>query len=126
MLPVCDGSILGNRVVLFPGVVIGGDGFGYAPDKQGTYHKIPQVGIVQIDDDVEIGANTTIDRAALGKTWVKQGTKIDNLVMLAHNVVVGKDTVIVAQSGIAGSTEIGNNVVLAAKVGGHRTRKDRR
>jgi UDP-3-O-[3-hydroxymyristoyl] glucosamine N-acyltransferase len=102
---------------LHAGVVIGGDGFGYAPDNVGKYHKIPQVGIVQIDDDVEIGASSTVDRAALGRTWIKRGTKIDNLVMVAHNVVVGEDTVIVAQTGIAGSTEIGNNVVLAAKAG---------
>ncbi len=114
---VHHGSVIGDRVVLYPGVVIGGDGFGYAPDKRGKYHKIPQIGIVQIDDDVEIGANSTVDRAALGKTWIKRGVKIDNLVMVAHNVVVGEDTVIVAQSGIAGSTEIGNNVVLAAKAG---------
>jgi len=109
-------SIIGNRVVLHPGVVIGGDGFGYARDgKKST--KIPQVGFVQIDDDVEIGANSTVDRAALGKTWIKRGVKIDNLVMVAHNVVIGEDTVIVAQSGIAGSTKVGNGVVLAAQSG---------
>ena len=110
-------SILGDRVILHPGVVIGGDGFGYARDHQGASIKIPQVGIVQIDDDVEIGANSTVDRAALGKTWIKRGAKIDNLVMVAHNVVIGEDTVVVAQSGIAGSTEIGNRVILAAKAG---------
>jgi len=108
--------IIGNRVILHPGVVIGGDGFGYAREK-GKYVKIPQVGIVQIDDDVEIGANSTVDRAALGKTWIKRGVKIDNLVMVAHNVVVGEDTIIVAQSGIAGSSELGNGVILAAQSG---------
>lgn len=112
-----EGSTIGSRVILHSGVVIGADGFGYARDKRGKYIKIPQGGIVQIDDDVEIGANSTVDRAALGKTWIKRGTKIDNLVMVAHNVVVGEDTVIIAQSGIAGSTEIGNSVVLAAKAG---------
>ena len=110
------GSIIGNRVTFYPGVVIGGDGFGYARER-GKYIKIPQVGIVQIDDDVEIGANSTVDRAALGKTWIKRGVKIDNLVMIAHNVVVGEDTVIVSQAGIAGSSEIGNGVVLAARAG---------
>jgi len=109
-------SIIGNRVVLHPGVVIGGDGFGYARHGNKST-KIPQVGIVQIDDDVEIGANSSVDRAALGKTWIKRGVKIDNLVMIAHNVVIGEDTVIVAQSGIAGSTEVGNEVVLAAQSG---------
>ncbi|HPD60282.1 MAG TPA: UDP-3-O-(3-hydroxymyristoyl)glucosamine N-acyltransferase [Thermodesulfobacteriota bacterium] len=110
------GSFIGNRVILHSGVVIGGDGFGYAQEK-GRYVKIPHTGIVRIDDDVEIGSNSTVDRAALGKTWIKRGVKIDNLVMVAHNVVVGEDTVIVAQSGIAGSSEVGNNVILAAQSG---------
>lgn len=109
-------SVIGNRVVLHPGVVIGGDGFGYARDGRESV-KIPQVGFVQVDDDVEIGANSTVDRAALGKTWIKRGVKIDNLVMVAHNVVIGEDSVIVAQSGIAGSTEVGSGVVLAAQSG---------
>ncbi|MBN2468584.1 MAG: UDP-3-O-(3-hydroxymyristoyl)glucosamine N-acyltransferase [Deltaproteobacteria bacterium] len=113
---VHHGSVIGSRVILYPGVVIGGDGFGYAREKNG-YTKIPQVGIVQIDDDVEIGANSTVDRAALGKTWIKRGAKIDNLVMIAHNVIVGEHTVIVSQSGVAGSSEIGDNVVLAAQSG---------
>lgn len=113
---VLQGSIVGNRVILHPGVVIGGDGFGYAQEK-GKHIKIPQVGIVQIDDDVEIGANSTVDRAALGKTWIKRGVKIDNLVMVAHNVVIGEDTIIVAQSGIAGSSEIGRGVIMAAQSG---------
>ncbi|WAC08972.1 MAG: UDP-3-O-(3-hydroxymyristoyl)glucosamine N-acyltransferase [Thermodesulfobacteriota bacterium] len=109
-------SFIGDRVILHSGVVIGGDGFGYAQEK-GRYVKIPQAGSVHIDDDVEIGSNSTVDRAALGKTWIKRGVKIDNLVMVAHNVVVGEDTVIVAQSGIAGSSELGNNVILAAQSG---------
>lgn len=110
------GSVIGSRVILHPGVVIGADGFGYARDKR-RYVKIPQVGIVQLDDDVEIGANATIDRAALGRTWIKRGTKIDNLVMVGHNAVVGEDSVIVAMSGVSGSTEVGNGVTMAAQTG---------
>ena len=85
--------------------------------KQGRHVKIPQTGIVQIDDDVEIGANATVDRATFGRTWIKRGTKIDNLVMIAHNVVVGEDSLLVAQVGISGSTRLGNHVVLAGQVG---------
>lgn len=109
-------SFIGNRVILHSGVVIGGDGFGYAREK-GRHVKIPQAGNVHIDDDVEIGSNSTVDRAALGRTWIKRGVKIDNLVMVAHNVIVGENTVIVAQSGIAGSSQLGNNVILAAQTG---------
>jgi UDP-3-O-[3-hydroxymyristoyl] glucosamine N-acyltransferase len=112
---VMDGCMIGNRVIIHAGAVIGSDGFGFAREGKGHY-KIPQVGIVQIDDDVEIGANTTIDRAAFGKTWIKRGTKIDNLVQIAHNVAVGEDSIIVAQAGIAGSSNLGNNVVLAGQV----------
>ncbi|MFH1624332.1 MAG: UDP-3-O-(3-hydroxymyristoyl)glucosamine N-acyltransferase [Pseudomonadota bacterium] len=111
-----EGSRIGKRVIIHCGAVIGSDGFGFAKDGM-RYHKIPQVGIVQVDDDVEIGANSAIDRAALGKTWIKRGVKIDNLVQIGHNVIVGEDTVIVGQVGIAGSAEIGNNVVLAGQVG---------
>ncbi len=107
---------IGKRVIIHSGTVIGSDGFGFAPDGK-RYHKIPQVGIVQIDDDVEIGANNTIDRGALGKTWIKRGVKTDNLVHIAHNVVVGEDTLLVAQVGISGSTTIGNHVTLAGQVG---------
>ncbi len=107
---------IGRRVIIHAGSVIGSDGFGFAPDGK-RYHKIPQVGTVQIDDDVEIGANNTIDRGALGKTWIKRGVKTDNLVHIAHNVVVGEDTLIVAQAGISGSTVIGNHVTLAGQVG---------
>lgn len=113
---IMDRCIIGARVIIHSGVVVGGDGFGYARDGA-RYVKIPQLGIVQIDDDVEIGANTTIDRAALGKTWIKRGTKIDNLVQIAHNVVVGEDTLVISQVGIAGSVEVGNNVILAGQVG---------
>ncbi len=108
--------VLGNRVILHSGVVIGSDGFGFET-KDGKHHKIPQVGIVQVDDDVEIGANTTLDRARFGRTWIREGTKIDNLVQIAHNVVVGKGSLIVAQVGIAGSTRLGEYVTLAGQVG---------
>ena len=110
------GCRLGNRVTIHSGTVIGSDGFGYA--QEGEEHvKIPQVGIVQIDDDVEIGANCTVDRATLGTTWIKRGVKIDNLVQVAHNVIVGENTLLIAQVGISGSSEIGRNVVLAGQVG---------
>lgn len=109
-------SLLGNRVILHPGVVIGSCGFGY-DSKTGKHQKIPQIGIVQIDDDVEIGANTTIDRARFGKTHIGEGTKIDNLVQIAHNVVIGPHNIICAQVGIAGSTRTGAYVTLAGQVG---------
>ena len=113
---------VGSRVILHNGCVIGSDGFGFAPKDDG-YIKIPQLGHVVIEDDVEIGANTTIDRATLGETIIKQGTKLDNLVQIAHNVEVGANTVIASQTGIAGSTKIGNNVTIAGQVGivGHIT-----
>jgi len=117
--------IVGRKAVIHPGVVIGGDGFGFVPGPQGLV-KVPQTGIVQIDDDVEIGANTTIDRARFGKTWIKSNVKIDNQVMIAHNVVIGESSILVAQCGIAGSAELGRGVVLAAKSGvnGHITLGD--
>jgi len=109
-------TVIGKRVILHSGVVVGSDGFGYV--KEGTKNvKIPQVGSVEIEDDVEIGANTTIDRAALGKTMIRKGVKIDNLVQVAHNVVIGEDSIIVAQVGISGSTKVGKNVILAGQVG---------
>ena len=109
-------SLIGNRVILHSGVVLGSDGFGFA--FAGGHHvKIPQTGIVQIDDDVEIGANSTIDRARFGRTWIGEGTKIDNLVQIAHNVTVGKHCILCAQVGIAGSTRLGNYVVLGGQVG---------
>ncbi len=110
------GCVLGNRVIVHSGTVIGSDGFAYAQD--GARHvKIPQIGTVLIEDDVEIGANCAIDRASLGKTWIKRGAKIDNLVQIAHNVVVGENTMIIAMVGISGSSEIGANVILAGQVG---------
>jgi UDP-3-O-[3-hydroxymyristoyl] glucosamine N-acyltransferase len=113
---VREGVRLGRRVIVHPGAVIGADGFGYAFD--GARHrKIPQVGGVRIEDDVEIGANTTIDRAMLGETVVRQGTKIDNLVQVAHNVEIGEHTVIAGQTGISGSCRIGRGVVMAGQVG---------
>lgn len=112
-----DGVEIGDRVIIHSGAVIGSDGFGYLRDGQGVRTKIPQVGRVILEDDVEIGANVTIDRATMGATRIKRGTKIDNLVQIAHNVVVGADTVIVALSGISGSTKIGDRVTLAGQVG---------
>ena len=109
-------AIIGKRVILHSGVVVGSDGFGYVKDGRKNV-KIPQVGTVEIEDDVEIGANTTIDRAALGKTIIRRGVKIDNLVQVAHNVLIGEDSIIVAQVGISGTTKIGRNVVLAGQVG---------
>jgi UDP-3-O-[3-hydroxymyristoyl] glucosamine N-acyltransferase len=113
---------VGNRVIIQPGAVIGSDGFGYAPDGA-SYYKIPQVGIVVLEDDVEIGAATCIDRAALGETRIKRGTKIDNLVQVAHNVTLGEDTILVSQVGIAGSTTVGNHCTFGGQVGiaGHVT-----
>jgi UDP-3-O-[3-hydroxymyristoyl] glucosamine N-acyltransferase len=114
---VLDGCVLGDRVILQAGAVIGSDGFGYAADAQGRRHKIPQVGIVELEEDVEIGANTTIDRAAFGVTRIGAGSKIDNLVQIAHNVTLGRDCVVVSQSGIAGSTSLGDRVVVGAQAG---------
>lgn len=113
---IYEGCRIGKRVILHSGVVIGSDGFGFARDGKRSV-KIPQVGIVEIGDDVEIGANTTVDRAAMGKTVIKRGVKIDNLVQVAHSVTIGEDSIIVAQVGIAGSTKIGSNVILAGQVG---------
>jgi UDP-3-O-[3-hydroxymyristoyl] glucosamine N-acyltransferase len=119
---ILAGTIIGQRVIIHSGTVIGSDGFAFA--QEGMKHvKIPQLGIVQIDDDCEIGANNTIDRAALDKTWIKTGVKTDNLVQVAHNVVVGEYSLLIAQVGISGSATIGKGVVLAGQVGvaGHLT-----
>lgn len=107
---------IGNQVIIHSGTVIGADGFGYVT-VNGVHHKIPQIGRVEIQDDVEIGANVTIDRATMGKTVIGKGTKIDNLVQVAHNVKIGAGCLLAAQSGIAGSSELGNFVVLAGQVG---------
>ncbi|MGD9972977.1 MAG: UDP-3-O-(3-hydroxymyristoyl)glucosamine N-acyltransferase [Desulfatirhabdiaceae bacterium] len=113
---------IGNRVIIQSGSVIGSDGFGYVPEG-GVYHKIPHIGYVQIDDDVEIGACNTIDRATLGKTWIQKCVKTDNLVHIAHNVVIGENSLVVAQVGISGSVTIGRGVILAGQAGvsGHLT-----
>jgi UDP-3-O-[3-hydroxymyristoyl] glucosamine N-acyltransferase len=108
--------LVGKRVILHAGVVVGADGFGFAKPGRGNI-KIPQVGIVQIDDDVEVGANTTIDRATLGRTWIQRGVKIDNLVQIAHNCVIGEYSVIVAQVGISGSTTLGKGVMIGGQAG---------
>ncbi|MFH1276979.1 MAG: UDP-3-O-(3-hydroxymyristoyl)glucosamine N-acyltransferase [Candidatus Eisenbacteria bacterium] len=113
---VREDSEIGDRVILHCGAVIGSDGFGFT--KNGPSHiKIPQIGRVVIENDVEIGANTTIDRATVGVTLIKRGTKVDNLVQIAHNAVIGENSIIVAQVGVSGSTEIGNNVTVAGQAG---------
>jgi UDP-3-O-[3-hydroxymyristoyl] glucosamine N-acyltransferase len=108
---------IGNRAIIHSGTVIGSDGFGFIPDEEGVYQKIPQIGNVIIEDDVELGSNVSVDRAAIGSTIIKRGCKIDNLVQIAHNVVIGEDTVISAQAGVSGSTKIGNHCILAGQAG---------
>jgi len=122
-----DGTVVGKRVVIHSGSVIGADGFGFAPQKNGSYIKIPQMGIVEIGDDVEIGANATIDRATMGSTVIGRGAKIDNLVQIAHNCSIGEDTVIAAQAGISGSVTIGNQCMIGGQAGfaGHLELADR-
>jgi UDP-3-O-[3-hydroxymyristoyl] glucosamine N-acyltransferase len=112
-----DGCTVGDNVVLHSGVVIGADGFGYVRDGAGNYNKFPQIGTVVIEDNVEIGANTCVDRAALGETFIGEGTKIDNLVQVGHNVRIGKRCVIAAQTGISGSTVIEDDCVIGGQVG---------
>jgi UDP-3-O-[3-hydroxymyristoyl] glucosamine N-acyltransferase len=112
-----EGCIIGNRVIIHPGTVVGSDGFGYFTDENGVYNKIPQIGIVIIEDDVELGSNVSIDRASLGATVIKKGVKIDNLVQIAHNVEIGENTVLSAQAGISGSTHVGNNCIIAGQAG---------
>ena len=121
-----DRTRIGHRVVIQDGAVIGSDGYGFVTDTTGSHHKIPQQNIVVIEDDVEIGANTTIDRPAVGETRIGSGTKIDNLVQIAHGVKVGRHVLLAAQTGIAGSTKVGDRVVLAGQVGvaGHVTLGD--
>ena len=109
--------VIGKNVVIHAGTVIGSDGFGYAPQKDGSLKKVPQIGNVVIEDAVEIGANTTIDRATIGSTLIKSGAKLDNLLQIAHNVEVGNNSVIAAQSGVSGSTKIGKNVMIGGQAG---------
>jgi UDP-3-O-[3-hydroxymyristoyl] glucosamine N-acyltransferase len=113
---IYDGTWIGRRCIVHAGVIIGSDGYGFALN-QGKHHKIPQIGIVRVEDDVEIGAGTTIDRAALGETVIGEGTKIDNLVQIGHNVKIGKHCLLVSQVGIAGSTELGDYVAVAGQSG---------
>ena len=116
-------TIIGNNCVLHSGVILGSDGFGFAPNKEGVYNKIPQTGNVIIEDFVDVGSATTIDRATLGSTIIRKGVKLDNQIQIAHNVEVGKNTVIAAQTGVAGSTKIGENCMIGGQVGivGHLT-----
>jgi len=109
--------IIGKNVVIHAGTVIGGDGFGFAPQADGSYKKVPQIGNVIIEDNVEIGSNTTIDRGTMGSTLIKSGAKLDNLLQIAHNVEIGCNSVIAAQAGISGSTKVGNNVMIGGQVG---------
>jgi len=108
---------VGDNCILHSNVVVGSDGFGFAPNPDGSYSKIPQVGNVVIENDVEVGSNTTIDRATMGSTIIRKGAKLDSLLMIAHNVEIGQHTVIAAQAGIAGSTKIGQNCVIGGQVG---------
>lgn len=123
---IYQGCVLGNRCTIHAGTVIGADGFGFAPDEEGHYHKIPQIGNVVLEDDVEVGANTTIDRSTMGSTRISRGVKLDNLIQIAHNVEIGEDTVMAAMSGVAGSTKIGKHCVVGGQVGfaGHITVAD--
>ena len=120
---IYDGCVIGNNCILHANVVIGSDGFGFAPTPDGSYKKIPQTGNVIVEDDVEIGSNTVIDRATMGSTVVKKGVKLDNLIQVAHHVEMGENTVIAAQSGIAGSAKVGKNCMFGGQVGvaGHIT-----
>jgi UDP-3-O-[3-hydroxymyristoyl] glucosamine N-acyltransferase len=109
--------VVGKNVAIHAGAVIGGDGFGFAPQNDGSFKKVPQIGNVVVEDNVEIGANTTIDRATIGSTRIKAGAKLDNLIQIAHNVEIGNNTVIAAQSGVSGSTKIGKNVMIGGQAG---------
>ena len=111
-----NGTRIGDRVILHPGVVIGADGFGFLPEG-GENRKIPQIGRVVLEDDVEIGANSAVDRAAFGETRIGAGTKIDNLVQVGHNVVIGRNSLLAGQTGIAGSTMLGENVIMGGQSG---------
>jgi UDP-3-O-[3-hydroxymyristoyl] glucosamine N-acyltransferase len=116
-------TIIGNNCAIYSGSVIGADGFGFAPNEDGTYTKIPQIGNVVLEDNVDIGANTTIDKATMGSTIIRKGVKLDNQIQIGHNVEIGENTVIAAQTGVAGSTKIGKNCMIGGQVGivGHIT-----
>ncbi|APU11683.1 UDP-3-O-(3-hydroxymyristoyl)glucosamine N-acyltransferase [Cellulophaga lytica] len=114
---ICSDSIIGNNCVIHTGVIIGSDGFGFSPNTDGTFTKIPQIGNVILEDNVDVGAGTTIDRATMGSTIIKKGVKLDNQIQIAHNVEIGENTVIAAQTGIAGSTKIGKNCMIGGQVG---------
>ena len=118
--------VIGNNVIIHAGTIIGGDGFGFAPQNDGSYKKVPQIGNVVIEDSVEIGSNCSIDRATIGSTLIRKGAKLDNLIQVAHNVEVGNNTVIAAQTGVSGSTKVGNNVQIGGQAGivGHITIAD--
>lgn len=124
---VYSDCIIGNDCTLHGGTVIGADGFGFAPNSENNYEKVPQIGNVIIEDHVEIGANTTVDRATLGSTIIRKGVKLDNLIQIAHNVEIGENTVIAAQTGVAGSTKIGRDCMIGGQVGivGHITIADK-
>jgi len=113
---VREGCVLGNRVIVHSGTVIGSDGFGYV-QHQGRHQKIPQLGTVLVEDDVELGANVSVDRASFGRTLIRKGTKVDNLVQIAHNVTIGEHSILVAQVGIAGSTTVGHHVMIGGQAG---------
>ncbi|HJE87737.1 UDP-3-O-(3-hydroxymyristoyl)glucosamine N-acyltransferase [Rikenella microfusus] len=123
---VYEECVIGDRVTVHGGTVIGGDGFGFAPTEDGSFQKIPQIGNVVIEEDVEIGSNCSIDRATMGSTRIRRGAKLDNLIQVAHNVVIGENTVMAAQVGIAGSTKVGSHVMMGGQVGvvGHITIAD--
>lgn len=114
---ILDDCIIGNNCILHPGVVIGSDGFGFAPDENGIFSKIPQTGNVILEDDVDVGANTTIDRATMGSTIIRQGTKLDNLIQVAHNVEIGKHNVVASQAGFSGSVKVGDHNMIGGQVG---------
>jgi UDP-3-O-[3-hydroxymyristoyl] glucosamine N-acyltransferase len=114
---IYEDCVIGNDVIIHAGTVVGSDGFGFAPQPDGSYQKVPQIGNVIIEDQVEIGANTTIDRATMGSTIIKKGVKLDNLIQIAHNVEIGSQTVIAAQTGISGSTKLGQNIMIGGQAG---------
>ena len=123
---IYEDCVIGNDVIIHAGTVVGSDGFGFAPQPDGSYQKVPQIGNVIIEDQVEIGANTTIDRATMGSTIIKKGVKLDNLIQIAHNVEIGRQTVIAAQTGISGSTKLGQKIMIGGQAGiaGHLTIAD--